>query len=433
MCAKAGFTCYKMMLQIVVMNKQKDYLIRRGNTWYARMGIPEDVRHKLGRKREYTQSLRTPDRKIALIQSKPLIAEWKNAIHIARGNASAIQKTALLMRNDIEANERINPDTGMTDADYAAEDIADGLDGVEQKEFYDYYTGRIGTPFNHFSSEFIKATYTNVKTAGDALRSINLFTAHCPTLESVSARAVMKWIDAEIRSQSSVSKTKTFLSKYWKYLQQRDYVSRDHKPFTDVELPKTLKPRQAREAYTDDEIALILEHLYLKQDKALTAITRLAMYTGARISELAGLVIDSVISVDGIVCLKIDDAKTKAGNRFVPIHPEIQDLINALITDSTDGYLVSGVKSKGGKARRADVLGKRYGRLVRNDCKLPKSKVFHCFRNTVATKLESAGIPENIAADIVGHDKATMTYGLYSGGTSTQQKFDAVKSIEYKE
>ena len=61
-----------------------------------------------------------------------------------------------------------------------------------------------------------------------------------------------------------------------------------------------------------------------------------------------------------------------------------------------------------------------------------KTKVFHSFRNTVATKLESAGIPENIAADIVAHDKATMTYGLYSSGTSTQQKFDAVKSIEYK-
>ena len=413
------------------MSKQKDYLIQRGNTWYARMGIPEDVRHKLGHKREYIQSLRTPDRKIALIQSKPLVAEWQNSIHIARGNASAIQKTALLMRNDIEANERINPDTGMTDADYAAEDIADGLDGVEQKEFYDYYTGRIGTPFNHFSSEFIKATYTNVKTAGDALRSINQFTAHCPTLESVSARAVMKWIDTETRSQSSVSKTKTFLSKYWKYLQQRDYVSRDHKPFTDIELPKTLQARQPREAYTDDEVALIQDYLQLKQDNALTAITTLAMYTGARISELAGLHVDQVITVDGITCLKIDDAKTKAGNRAVPVHPEIQAVVQTLITDSTDGYLVSGVKSKGGKARRADVLGKRYGRLVRNDCKLPKSKVFHCFRNTVATKLEAAGIPENIAADIVGHDKATMTYGLYSGGTSTQQKFEAVKAIKF--
>lgn len=414
------------------MSKQKDYLIRRGNTWYARMGIPEDVRHKLGHKREYIQSLRTSDRKIALIQSKPLIAEWKNAIHIARGNASAIQKTALMMRNAIDADTPVDETTGMSDVEYVAEDIADGLEGIEQAEFYDYYTGRKGTPFNHFASEFIKATYTNAKTAGDAQRSIDLFTAHCPTLESVSARAVMKWIDGEIRSQSSVSKTKTFLSKYWKYLQQRDYVSRDHKPFTDIELPKTLKPRQQREAYTDDEVALILERLDLKEDNALTAITTLAMYTGARISELAGLRVDNVVTVDRITCLQIEESKTNAGNRTVPVHPEIQELVQTLVTDSTDGYLVSGVNSKGGKDRRADVLGKRYGRLVRHDCQLPSTKVFHCFRNTVATKLESAGIPENIAADIVGHDKATMTYGLYSGGTSTQQKFDALKSIEYK-
>ena len=414
------------------MSKQKDYLIPRGNIWYARMGIPEDVRHKLGHKREYTQSLRTSDRNIALIKSKPLIAEWKNAIHIARGNASVIQKTALMMRHEAEADTRINEDTGMSDTDYAAEDIAESLDGTEQAEFYNHYTGRIGTPFNHFASEFIKATYTNAKTAGDALRSINLFTAYCPTLQSVTARAVIKWIDAETRSQSSVSKTKTFLSKYWKYLQQRDYVDRDLKPFTDIELPKTLKARKAREAYTDDEVALILDQLQLKQDDALTAITTLAMYTGARISELAGLGVDNVVTVDGITCLKIDDAKTKAGNRAVPVHPKIHPLVQTLIIDSTDGYLVSGVKSKGGKDRRADVLGKRYGRLVRHDCQLPSTKVFHCFRNTVATKLESAGVSENIAADIVGHDKATMTYGLYSGGTSTQQKFDAVKSIEYK-
>jgi len=155
------------------------------------------------------------------------------------------------------------------------------------------------------------------------------------------------------------------------------------------------------------------------------------MYTGARISELAGLRVDNVVTVDGITCFKIDDAKTKAGNRSVPVHPEVQELVQTLITDSTDGYLVSGVKSKGGKDRRADVLGKRYGRLVRNDCLLPPTKVFHCFRNTVATKLESAGVPENIAADIVGHDKATMTYGLYSGGTSAQQKLEAVQAIKY--
>ena len=119
------------------MSKQKDYLIQRGNTWYARMAIPADVRHKLGRKREYIQSLRTSDRKIASIKSKPLVAEWKDAIHIARGNASVIQKTALMMRLEASDDPNINPETGMTGVDYAAEAMADSLDGIEQAEFYD--------------------------------------------------------------------------------------------------------------------------------------------------------------------------------------------------------------------------------------------------------------------------------------------------------
>ena len=72
----------------------------------------------------------------------------------------------------------------------------------------------------------------------------------------------MKWIDAETRSQSSVSKTKTFLSKYWKYIQQRDCVDRDLKPVTDIEFPKTLKARQAREAYTDNEVARVLPYFH---------------------------------------------------------------------------------------------------------------------------------------------------------------------------
>ena len=40
--------------------------------------------------------------------------------------------------------------------------------------------------------------------------------------------------------------------------------------------------------------------------------------------------------------------------------------------------------------------------------------VFHSLRKTVVTTSENAGVPENVVADIVGHDKTTMTYGLYS-------------------
>jgi hypothetical protein len=48
------------------------------------------------------------------------------------------------------------------------------------------------------------------------------------------------------------------------------------------------------------------------------------------------------------------------------------------------------------------------------------------------TMFEQADAPENIAMDIVGHEKPNITFGHYSGGTSMEQKYDAVcKSISY--
>ena len=38
-------------------------------------------------------------------------------------------------------------------------------------------------------------------------------------------------------------------------------------------------------------------------------------------------------------------------------------------------------------------------------------------------------IPEGVSADIVGHEKKTMTYGLYSGGSGAKLKLDAITKI----
>ena len=59
-------------------------------------------------------------------------------------------------------------------------------------------------------------------------------------------------------------------------------------------------------------------------------------------------------------------------------------------------------------------------------------QVFHSLRKTVATLLENAGCPEGVAADLIGHDKPTMTYGLYSGGASmrTRKKW-LEKAVSY--
>jgi integrase len=94
-----------------------------------------------------------------------------------------------------------------------------------------------------------------------------------------------------------------------------------------------------------------------------------------------------------------------------------------------DAYIFKTLRNnKYGK--RTDALGKRFGRL-KEALGFGERYVFHSIRKTVTTLLEQAGVAEGITADIVGHEKQTMTYGLYSGGTSMEQKTDAIKRIDY--
>jgi hypothetical protein len=46
--------------------------------------------------------------------------------------------------------------------------------------------------------------------------------------------------------------------------------------------------------------------------------------------------------------------------------------------------------------------------------------------------LENAGVGENITADIIGHEKPRITYGLYSGGSTLETMREAIEKISYK-
>ena len=79
---------------------------------------------------------------------------------------------------------------------------------------------------------------------------------------------------------------------------------------------------------------------------------------------------------------------------------------------------------------RSGAVGKRFGRLKKR-LGFGPAHVFHSIRKTVTTQLENAGVPENVAADLLGHDKPRITYGLYSGGTSLAVKAKALAKLAY--
>ncbi len=112
-----------------------------------------------------------------------------------------------------------------------------------------------------------------------------------------------------------------------------------------------------------------------------------------------------------------------------PIHRELAQTMARLIEGSKDGHVLSGLTvNKYGD--RSNGIGKRFGKL-KSAMGFGSQHVFHSIRKTVVTILENAGVPENVVADIVGHEKTTMTYGLYSGGLSLAVKREALAKLAY--
>ena len=96
---------------------------------------------------------------------------------------------------------------------------------------------------------------------------------------------------------------------------------------------------------------------------------------------------------------------------------------------SKDGYLLSGLTfNKYGD--RSNAIGKRFGRL-KSSLGYGSDLVFHSFRRGVATQFENKGVPEVIAARVLGHEFPTMSFGTYSGGADLETLKGAIEVLNW--
>ncbi len=403
----------------------KSHLQKRRNGYYARLAIPVDLRPQLG-KTEMIASLKTSDLKVAQAKVLKVTGEWKLGFEALRGSPTALESLAAEIR--LEDDHKTDPDAPMSDKDAYIEHLAEELPQDKEKLFRDIAMGR-ATPFLMYLDRFMEQWDVEPKTRDMAKTVLNRVAKVFKSIESVSRPLVVKMVTADTTSPSNKSKNYGFVRQYWNFLQDIGAVNGESKnPFADLKLGTKGKSKsKKRTSFLVSEINELIDAADSKQDFMLADLIRLAAHTGARIEELCGLNVSSVQTIDGIACLSIEDAKTEAGNRLVPIHPDLTKLVKRLTQDTSDGFLLPGLKpTKYGD--RSNAIGKRFGHLKTALGHGPE-KVFHSIRKTVTTLLENAGVPEGVAADIVGHEKATLTYGLYSSGSSTQIKLDALKKI----
>lgn len=407
-----------------------NHIVLQRKCWYARLSIPIELRPHYNGKRELKTTLKTSDRKVAELKAMRLIGEWKLQFDAIKGNPSAAQALAATILPHPEG--KTNPDTGMSEKDYAIEAEADKLKDNHKQAFYEVALGK-ATPTLLYLDKFMQQWDVKQKTKDMAKTAIRRVADTFATLEMISSPLIYQMIDADTNSKATKEKNYGFVRQYFKYLKRMQaYPQEKPNPFENLDIKKAQKSSPSgkkRVAFKASEVKQLLRAADDKGDNQLVQLIQMAVYTGARIEELCSLKVTNVTKVDGINCLSINDAKTMAGNREVPIHPSIAKLIKNLIKDSKDGYLLTGLTfSK--YQQRSNAIGKRFGYLKKK-LGFSKHHVFHCFRNTVITQLENAGISEGVTADIVGHEKKTITYGLYSGGTSAKTKYEAVKKIRY--
>lgn len=420
------------------------YIQKRRRRYYAVLEIPKALRHHYAGKVRLVTSLQTDSLAIAQRRVGPVVGAWQSEFSRFKndGDDAAFYRRRLQQarragnktaENQVLAEiELAHGDMGpayfdgMTDedrrqADEAAAEAAD--------DFVRRATGQLVGFTDHLDA-FLERSGTTEKTKAMQRSDVNRFAASFPTVQDVTVEGVQRWVDALGVAPATIQRSLSALRGYWRYLQRPDVkaVPREFQPFTALDLPKPRNsPGDRRKPFAPSEVVRLL--LSAREDVALKDLILLGMWTGCRLEEICSLKTKHIHLDAPVPYLEIEDAKTPAGWRQVPVHSQLHTPLARLVRDSRDGYVLSGLtKNKYGD--RSNAIGKRFGHL-KKELDFGPSHVFHSIRRTVVTILENAQVPENVVADIVGHEKPRITYGLYSGGASLQVKAKALAKLSY--
>lgn len=423
-----------------------NYLIKQGQKWSVKVTIPADVKHVFG-KHAFKQTLKTSDKSTAIARSGPIIAQFKDAIEEARGNPTQHLGDYLAYTQTQLRNARKNPDIKPEAIDGIEKEALERLlaaHGVQHSEqlpekaeaeavrAYKVVTGQHKL-FDGPLSEYVSSRKVEPKTEAKDRHAVSKFASRVPTVEEVDRQAVrnfVSWLSSdEGLKNRTIKDNLSTLRVYWNWLADHNYAREDlANPFENIKLPSENRKAAAEKVrlpFSVEDIQKLHKAIEAGRSEMMRATFMLAIYTGCRIEEITSL---EAANVDEKT-IHIVRAKTAAGNRTIPVHPDIRPLVTDLKARGDKYLLPELVANKYGA--RSPAMSKQFGK-VKSKLGYDGKYVFHSLRKTVTTLLEQGGVPESVSADILGHDKKTMTYGVYSGGSSMEQKKEALLKLDYR-
>ncbi|MEM9403225.1 MAG: site-specific integrase [Pseudomonadota bacterium] len=452
-----------MAPQIISAMSETQYLKQRGQGWYVRIRVPKSLKHILGT--EITRSLKTRSLAEARRLRWPVVAEIKQQID----DAVQLQKTGpsspewvMLKTRDLMARVaagEISPDDArdiglehILETHYKASGYE--FDGKGHPVIEDSAadaqitaaiklanTGKITLASSVLDDYLAEKTDSmKARTIQTKRTIIESFIRYVGDMElpdytrQMAGNYVTRRMTQRGNSTTTVKNQLSHLNAFFEWCLRRGVVEQN----VFAGMGKTIESKtggrasSSRRAWTETELKTLLNGLP-SNDPALSALTLLALYTGARQEEICQLTTGDIhenalrIATEGATY----DGKTEAARRIVPIHPVIQRLVVDLVSRSEDGFLIPGLDFVGPDRRRANRLGKRFVTLRKRLGLGSKSTVFHSLRNTFMEGLEAAKVPLPTAKLIVGHSRSDLTYGGYSKKVPIAVLNEAIQRLSF--
>jgi integrase len=200
-------------------------------------------------------------------------------------------------------------------------------------------------------------------------------------------------------------------------------------PFTEGEMKKLLQDKPETDPQNVNDA-----------QSTLTWVMWIAAFSGMRLNEICSLRTTELKKAEGVWYFDITDAKTEAGDRRVPVHSVLIKLGLVKYAQEVEGeWLFPALKPGGPDAKRSWYLSKSFGayrkrlQVVRMDAQGRDLVDFHSYRRSAIKCLENARVPQSEAAQVVGHERAGITFGTYNPeGLGMKALREVVEKIGYR-
>jgi integrase len=438
--------------------KDRQYLTKRGEIWYAQMPVPKQAQHGLGRK-TLEKSLRTSDIVIAKERLWSVITDFQERIRSADlppepFDANAFLKLATELRAATEAGT-LKPKVAEIDLEGAlaallarrAKETSVDDEGRPElpaselatiRKANAIFDGNARGLLELLTDRWLKheeSSSIRRATLGDKRRHIDRFlkwAGNDTDAASITKARATEYVEEVLLPWDVTPDTKRFalntVRQFYDWLEVRDIVKAN--PFDKVgrlirDAARGDHEEDGRRSWQPEEVLKVLR--YIPQDDPMWPLVILMAYTGARREELCSMRVANVTES----AMFNPRGKSPSARRLIPIHPVIGPLVKRLTEISTDDFLIPGLLTTGKDNKRGILIGKRLATTIRDAGIKDESLVAHGFRHSVETQLEAAGVSLRMRQQILGHKSKTITEAHYTDPASIERKAEAIKVVSY--